>query len=328
MRQGNVGARCRRCAPPTRSATSTRATTTSPRPTYDSKWGIDFGDVGQEQVLGKLRKLLGRDLDRGFERSLEIGAGTGYFSLNLLQAGVLRRGDLHRHLPRDGDDARRQRPPARARQRQRDRAPTPSRSRSPIRASTSCSATPCSTTCPTWSGRSPSSTACCAPGGTDRVRRRAVAASATGSRALPKRAAGAARARSGGAAVRARPAPPASRRLDEHARDHELERSSTSTRSRQPTSRGSRGAPASQTSRCAARSWSRTGSAGSTAALEASANPDDVPMFWRQYAFHGYLLLQRLDERVLEPRCPPAIFYNLLITRAASRDRTRPARRR
>ena len=58
--------------------------------TYDSKWGIDFGEVGQAQVLGKLRKVLGSDLDRGFERSLEIGAGTGYFSLNLLQARVVR----------------------------------------------------------------------------------------------------------------------------------------------------------------------------------------------------------------------------------------------
>src|SRR5690349_15875852 len=58
---------------------------------YDSKWGIDFGDIGQSQVLGKLRKVVGRrDLQRGFDRSLEIGAGTGYFSLNLLQAGVVR----------------------------------------------------------------------------------------------------------------------------------------------------------------------------------------------------------------------------------------------
>ena len=57
---------------------------------YDSKWGIDFGEVGQAQVLGKLRKLLGSELDRGYGRSLEIGAGTGYFSLNLLKAGVVR----------------------------------------------------------------------------------------------------------------------------------------------------------------------------------------------------------------------------------------------
>src|ERR1700751_2247760 len=58
---------------------------------YDSKWGIDFGEVGQGQVVGKLRKVLGSSaIDRGFDRSLEVGAGTGYFSLNLLRAGVVR----------------------------------------------------------------------------------------------------------------------------------------------------------------------------------------------------------------------------------------------
>jgi SAM-dependent methyltransferase len=55
---------------------------------YDAKWGIDFGGIGQEQVLMKARKVLGRDLPR-FERALEVGAGTGYFSLNLAQAGVI-----------------------------------------------------------------------------------------------------------------------------------------------------------------------------------------------------------------------------------------------
>src|SRR3981081_229275 len=56
---------------------------------YDSKWGIDFGEIGQTQVLGKFRQLVGGEPERGYERSLEIGAGTGYFSLNLLQAGVV-----------------------------------------------------------------------------------------------------------------------------------------------------------------------------------------------------------------------------------------------
>jgi SAM-dependent methyltransferase len=51
--------------------------------------------------------------------------------------------------------------------------------------------------------------------------------------------------------------------------------------------------------------------------LEATAVPDDVPMWWRRYAFHGYLRLQRLDQRALEPRLPPAIFYNLLLTARA-----------
>src|SRR5207237_7449355 len=58
---------------------------------YDAKWGIDFGEPGQQQVLMKLRKVLSKDaLAAGFGRSLEIGSGTGYFSLNLLQAGVIR----------------------------------------------------------------------------------------------------------------------------------------------------------------------------------------------------------------------------------------------
>src|SRR4051812_5566504 len=55
---------------------------------YDSKWGINYGDVGQAQVTGKLRKALGHEPGR-YERALEIGAGTGYFTLNLLRAGVV-----------------------------------------------------------------------------------------------------------------------------------------------------------------------------------------------------------------------------------------------
>ena len=58
---------------------------------YDAKWGIDFGDVGQEQVRLKLVKALGK-LDGGsFGDALEIGSGTGYFSLNLVQLGVIQR---------------------------------------------------------------------------------------------------------------------------------------------------------------------------------------------------------------------------------------------
>ena len=55
---------------------------------YDAKWGIDYGEVGQAQVLGKLRKALGHE-PRRYDRALEIGAGTGYFTLNLLRAGVI-----------------------------------------------------------------------------------------------------------------------------------------------------------------------------------------------------------------------------------------------
>jgi ubiquinone/menaquinone biosynthesis C-methylase UbiE len=58
---------------------------------YDAKWGIDFGDVGQEQVRLKLVKALGGLEGRRFGDALEIGSGTGYFSLNLVQLGVIER---------------------------------------------------------------------------------------------------------------------------------------------------------------------------------------------------------------------------------------------
>jgi hypothetical protein len=35
------------------------------------------------------------------------------------------------------------------------------------------------------------------------------------------------------------------------------------------------------------------------------------------YAYRGYLLLQRLDRSLLEPRLPAALFYNLLLSARA-----------
>lgn len=58
---------------------------------YDAKWGIDFGATGQRQVRLKLAKALGGLDGQAFGDGLEIGSGTGYFSLNLLQLGVVRR---------------------------------------------------------------------------------------------------------------------------------------------------------------------------------------------------------------------------------------------
>jgi ubiquinone/menaquinone biosynthesis C-methylase UbiE len=56
---------------------------------YDAKWGIDFGDIGQDQVRSKLIKALGGLDRRTFGEALEIGSGTGYFSLNLVQLGLI-----------------------------------------------------------------------------------------------------------------------------------------------------------------------------------------------------------------------------------------------
>jgi SAM-dependent methyltransferase len=58
---------------------------------YDSKWGIDFGPIGQEQVRAKVVKALGGWPRSAFGEALEIGSGTGYFSLNLLQLGLIER---------------------------------------------------------------------------------------------------------------------------------------------------------------------------------------------------------------------------------------------
>jgi ubiquinone/menaquinone biosynthesis C-methylase UbiE len=59
---------------------------------YDAKWGIDFGATGQRQVALKLAKALGKKVEGlRFGDALEIGSGTGYFSLNLLQMGTIER---------------------------------------------------------------------------------------------------------------------------------------------------------------------------------------------------------------------------------------------
>ncbi len=48
--------------------------------------------------------------------------------------------------------------------------------------------------------------------------------------------------------------------------------------------------------------------------LEATAEPDEVPQRWRELAFRSYLALQRVDAALLEPRLPPALFYNLVLS--------------
>ena len=55
---------------------------------YDAKWGISYEQHGRRLVVAKLRKALGGPIPH-FDRALEIGAGTGYFSLNLARAGLI-----------------------------------------------------------------------------------------------------------------------------------------------------------------------------------------------------------------------------------------------
>ena len=259
---------------------------------YDSKWGIDFGEIGQAQVLGKLRKVLGvRARPRVRPARSEIGAGTGYFSLNLLQAGVVRGCDLHRHLARDGptlaDNAARLGLSVRAARAEAESLPFADRELRPRARARGAPPPPRPARV-----RSTSSIACCAPAGgsCSRASPRAPETGWQASQSGAPTCVAPAVAR----AAAARRLPACGRRHRSGSRhDHGLERMVDIHAFAPATSWRSRAWRASATSRSAARSCSRTGSGGSTARWRRGADPDQVPMLWRQYAFHGYLALQR-----------------------------------
>jgi hypothetical protein len=48
--------------------------------------------------------------------------------------------------------------------------------------------------------------------------------------------------------------------------------------------------------------------------LESTAETRQIPALWFHYAYRGYMALKALDDSVLEPALPPAIFYNLLVS--------------
>ncbi|MGI8712167.1 MAG: class I SAM-dependent methyltransferase [Solirubrobacteraceae bacterium] len=280
---------------------------------YDSKWGIDFGPIGRHQVLGKLGKLLGPELSDGYERSLEIGAGTGYFSLNLLQARVVAEATctdissgmmatLAANAERLGLSVRTARADAEA-------LPFPDQSFDLVLGHAVLHHLPNLRRAFAEFHR------VLRPGG-----RIAFAGepSRVGDRiaSWPKRGANAlapAWRRLIGAGP-ARPPTADGGWAGSDPRDHDLERLvdihafAPADLSRHANRAGFRDVQVRGEELAA--NWFGWFNRG----LEASADPDDVPMLWRQYAFHGYLLLQRLDEKLLEPLLPPAVFYNLLLT--------------
>ena len=271
---------------------------------YDAKWGIDFGEVGRAQVLAKMRKALGHAPGR-YARSLEIGAGTGYFSLNLLRAGIVGEATCSDISPGMltalGANAGRLGLRVRSVLVDAERLPFADASFDLLLGHAVLHHIPDLASAFTEFERVLS------PGGTIVF---AGEPSRYGDRLaeVPKGAA-ATLAPLWRRAIRARAV-----QRREHDTTHALEgvvdvhSFAPAELSRAAEQAGLREVRVTGEELLA--NWfgwvSRT--------LEASAEPDDVPWAWRQYAHRGYLLLQQLDRRLLEPHLPAAIFYNLMIS--------------
>jgi SAM-dependent methyltransferase len=275
---------------------------------YDSKWGIDYGEKGAYQVLGKLRKALGQPL-RPMGRGLEIGAGTGYFSLNLLKQGILSdvtctdvspgmlemlqasAEQLHLDVDTVVCDA--------------ENLPFDDNSFDVVFGHAVLHHVPDLERAFVEFRR------VLKPGGLVAF---CGEPSRTGDQlaAFPKRAALAvapawrrvmgARKHTGSDGVWGKDE---EAKLEQYVDVHaftpaDLERAARGGGFTNVRIKGEE----------LAASW--FGWANRT--LESTAEPADVPWLWRRYAFHGYLALQRVDRALLEPYLPAAIFYNLLIS--------------
>jgi ubiquinone/menaquinone biosynthesis C-methylase UbiE len=277
-------------------------------PHYDDKWGISYGETGQAQVVGKLRKALGRRPEH-FDHALEIGAGTGYFSLNLMRAGVV------------GEAVATDISPGML------QALQGSAAKLGVKVETArCEAASLPFEdesfdlvfghavlhhLPDLEGAFREFRRVLRPGGTiafcgepshygDRIselpKRGAHALSPIWRAAIRAAARGNGHNGSAGSEEGR-----LEQMVDVHAfTPRELSREARAAGFDSVRIRGEELA-------ASLFGWTNR-------ALEATADPDDVPFAWRLYAYRGYLLLQAVDRALLEPLLPPALFYNLLIS--------------
>jgi ubiquinone/menaquinone biosynthesis C-methylase UbiE len=278
---------------------------------YDSKWGIDFGELGRRQVLAKVRKALGRAPGR-YARSLEIGAGTGYFTLNLLRAGVIGEATCSDISPGMLSALE-----ANARHIGLEVQTEPADAESLPFADGSFDLVLGHAVLhhiPELPGAFAEFERVLAPGGTLLF---AGEPSRCGDRlaGVPKRVAGAV-APLWRRAIGARPLAPAQGGKPDGALESVVDVHAFAPAELARLAHDAHLGNVRVTGEELLANWfgwtNRT--------LEATAQPDDVPWAWRQYAHRGYLLLQELDRTLLEPRLPAAVFYNLMI--AAHKDPT------
>ncbi len=283
--------------------------------TYDSKWGIDFGARGREQVAAKLEKALGEPPRRPFPDALEIGAGTGYFSLNLLQLGLIRRAAATDISPGMLASLR-----ANATERGLEVSTSVSDAEQLPFAEQSFDLVfghAILHHIPDLARAFSEFRRVLRPGGV-------VAFCGEPSRygdrlaALPKRT-GAALAPVWRAALGASPAAaPEGPDSNGHSLEGEVDvHSFTPSGLRELVEAAGFEAPRVRGEELLANLWG-----WGLRSIEARAEPDTVPVSWRRFAFRSYLALQRVDEAVLEPRLPPELFYNLVLSARKPRRAT------
>ena len=279
---------------------------------YDSKWGINYDEVGQAQVIGKLRKALGHE-PRRYARALEIGAGTGYFSLNLLCAGVVGQAVATDISPGMLDKLRR----------------SAEELALPVETA-ACEAAELPFEdgsfdlvfghavlhhLPDLGAAFREFRRVLAPGG---VVAFCGEPSYYGDRiaAWPKRGANAV-APLWRALMRAAPRPTTNGNGNGGNEEERLEQLVDVHAFTPAELVGLTEAAGFEGVRVSGEELAASLFGWANRTLEASADPLDVPWAWRVYAYRGYLLLQSLDRSLLESRLPAALFYNLLLSARA-----------
>ena len=278
---------------------------------YDAKWGIGYGEQARGQVEAKLRKALGPASEPRFPRVLEVGAGTGYFGLNLLRAGI-----VEDYTATDVSQGMLD-------------VLAETADRLGLRAGTAC----CLATelpvpdasfdlvcghavlhhLPDLDGAFAEFARVLAPGGS-------IAFCGEPSRygdriaAAPKRVAHALapawRALVGAGAARQNGHSTEEASLETVVDVHAFTPSELAGPAR---------AAGFEDIRVSGEELVSSIFGWANRALESTAEPSELPWLWYQYAYRGYLGLRALDRVLLEPRLPPAVFYNLLLSARAPR---------